>query len=136
MPLFQYKAVSDRGKKFSATIDADNLQDAKIKLIRRQVAVLQIDSLNEKQIKNRLSKTDLLNLTREIARLFQAGLPLFEALSALEEKYRGQKPHRLLLNLCDQVRSGPSFSQGLANIRKPSISSTFRWLPMQKKQAA
>lgn len=115
MPLFQYKAVSDRGKKFSATIDADNLQDAKIKLIKRQVVVLQVGPVNEKQIlKNRLSKPELLNLTREIARLLQAGLPLFETLSALEEKYRGQKPHPLLLNLCDLVRSGLSFSQGLA----------------------
>jgi len=114
MPLYQYTAVSDRGKKISATIDADSLQDAKLKLIRRQIAVLQIDTLNEKQIKDHLSKTEVLNLTREIARLLQAGLPLFEALSALEEKYQGQKAHRLLLNLCDMVRSGYTFSQGLA----------------------
>ncbi|HSX11287.1 MAG TPA: type II secretion system F family protein [Chlamydiales bacterium] len=115
MPLFQYVAVSDRGKKFSATIDADNLQDAKIRLIKRQVAVLRIDPLREGQLqKNSLSKQELLNLTREIARLLHAGLPLFETLAALEEKYRGQKPHALLLNLCDLVRSGLSFSQALA----------------------
>lgn len=115
MPLFQYKAVSERGKKFTATIDADNLQDAKIRLIKRQIAVLQIDALHEKHLqKGNLSKQELLNLTREIARLLQAGLPLFETLSALEEKYREQKPHPLLLNLCDLVRSGLSFSQGLA----------------------
>jgi general secretion pathway protein F/type IV pilus assembly protein PilC len=115
MPLFQYQAVSDRGKKFTATIDADNLQDAKLRLVKRQVAVLQVEALPEKQLrKNGLSKLELLNLTREIARLLQAGLPLFETLSALEEKYRGQKPHRLLLNLCDLVRSGLSFSQALS----------------------
>ena len=114
MPLYQYTAVSDRGKKICATIDADSLQDAKLKLIRRQIAVLQIDSLNQKQIRDHLSQNDVLTLTREIARLLQAGLPLFEALSALEEKYQGQKAHRLLLNLCDLVRSGYTFSQGLA----------------------
>lgn len=114
MPLFEYQAISERGKKFSATIDADSLQDAKFKLIRRQVAVLRIESLNEKKIKDHLKKTDILNLTREMARLLQAGLPLFETLSALEEKYQGQKPHRLLLNLCDQVRSGSSFSEALS----------------------
>lgn len=114
MPLFQYEALSEKGKKFSATVDADNLLEAKLKLIRRQVAVLRINIANEKQSKNHLSKSELLYLTREIARLLQAGLPLFETLSALEEKYRNQKPHRLLLDLCDLVRSGLPFSASLA----------------------
>lgn len=115
MPLYQYQAVSERGKKFSATIDADNLQDAKIKLVKRQVAVLRIDPLTEKQMgKDRLSKAETLYLTREMQRLLQAGLPLFETLSALEEKYRHQKPHRILLNLTDLVKSGLSFSAALA----------------------
>ncbi len=114
MPLYQYTAISERGKKFSSTIDADSLQDAKVKLIRRQIAVIQVQSVNKKRMKDQLSKTDLLNLTREIARLLGAGLPLFETLAALEEKYRNQKAHHLLIDLCDQVKSGLSFSQGLA----------------------
>ena len=118
MPIYEYKAVSEKGKKFKATIDADSLQDAKLKLIRRQIAVLEIETLSAKQMMMRLKKEDLLNLTREIARLLHAGLPLFETLSALEEKYRGQKSHRLLLDLCDHVKSGYSFSESLA--RHPS----------------
>jgi general secretion pathway protein F/type IV pilus assembly protein PilC len=115
MPLYEYQALSDRGKKIKATVDADSLQDAKLKLIRRQIAVLKIELLNEKQLSDfSIPKKELLNLTREMARLLQAGLPLFETLSALEEKYRGQKPSRLLMNLCDQVRNGLSFSQSLA----------------------
>jgi general secretion pathway protein F/type IV pilus assembly protein PilC len=114
MPYYEYQALSEKGKKFKATIDAESLQDAKLKLIRRQIAVVQIEALNEKQMRDRLTKADVLNLTREIARLLHAGLPLFEALSALEEKYRGQKAHRLLLNLSDLIKSGYSFSQSLA----------------------
>ncbi|HSX25503.1 MAG TPA: type II secretion system F family protein [Chlamydiales bacterium] len=115
MPLFRYFALSEKGKKISGTIDADNLQEAKLKLIRREVAVIKIAQLNEKQKRIQLSKSELLNLTREIARLLQAGLPLFETLSALGEKYKEQKAHRLLLDLCDKVQSGQSFSQGLAH---------------------
>lgn len=114
MPLFQYEAVSDRGKKFSATIDADHIQDAKLKLVRRQVAVLNIQPLKQQALKNLLSKADLLNLTREISRLLQAGIPLYETLAALEEKYQGQKPHRLLQGLCDSIKSGLSFSESLS----------------------
>lgn len=114
MPLFEYKAVSGKGRKLTATIDADSLQDAKLKLIRRQISVIEIHSLSGKKMKERLKKSEVLNLTRELTRLLHAGLPLFEALSALEEKYLGQKPHRILLNLADMIRSGYTFSQGLA----------------------
>lgn len=114
MPLFRYTAIAEKGKKIKGTIDADHLQEAKLKLIRREIAVIQIEALNQKQKRTLLTKSEILNLTREIARLLQAGLPLFETLSALEEKYQKQKTHCLLLDLCDKVRSGLSFSQALA----------------------
>lgn len=114
MPLFEYKAVSEKGKKFSATVDADSLHDAKCKLIRLKIAALEIVALEEKQISDSLSRVDLLNFTKELARLLLAGLPLFEALTALEEKYRGQKAHRVLLHLSDMVKNGYAFSKALA----------------------
>jgi general secretion pathway protein F len=110
LALYQFEAVSEKGKKIVGSIDADSLHDAKQKLVRRQVAAVKVNLLSEKQIRTVLSKKELLTLTSEIARLLQAGLPLFEALSALEEKYRGQKSHTLLLDLCDKVRSGQAFS--------------------------
>lgn len=118
MPLYRYEAISEKGKKISGSMDADSLQDAKIKLVRRQIAATRVDLLSEKQLVVSLTKRDLFSLTSEITRLLQAGLPLFEALSALEEKYREQKHHRLLLDLCDKVRSGQPFSQALAKHRK------------------
>jgi general secretion pathway protein F len=115
MPLYQYEAISEDGKKIAANIDAESLQDAKQKLVRRQIALIKIASLSEKEIqKNPLSKKEVLSLTRELARLIQAGLPLFEALSALEEKYRGQKPHKILLDLCEKVKIGHPLSRALS----------------------
>lgn len=119
MPLYCFEAVSERGKKLKGSIDADNLQDAKMRLARRQIAVLSVTLLSDKQMRLALSKKELLALTREMGRLLEAGLPLFEALSALEEKYRGSKMHKLLLDLCDKVRSGYSFSAALS--RHPLI---------------
>lgn len=113
MSLYQYVAINDKGKKISGSIQADSILDAKHKLARRQVTILKVDSLLQTQKRSSLNKKELLSLTSEIARLLQAGLPLYEALSALEEKYRGQKSHLLLLDLCDQVRTGQAFSQGL-----------------------
>src|SRR5229473_1042586 len=104
MALYRYSALSEKGKPFLGTIDADSLQEARFKLIKQKIAVLRLDFFTQKQKQIKLAKQEVLNLTRELGRLLQAGLPLFEALSALEEKYRGQKPQPLLLDLCDQVR--------------------------------
>ncbi len=113
MPLYCFEAVSETGKKIKGSIDADHLQDAKLRLSRRQIAVLSVSLISEKEMRLVLTKKELLSLTREMERLLQAGLPLFEALSALEEKYRSQKIHKLLLDLCDKVRSGQSLSASL-----------------------
>ena len=118
MPLYRYQAIGEKGKKVSGTVDADSLQDAKLKLIRRQIALIRLELLQEKDIGVKLKKKELLALTREMTRLLQAGIPLFETLSALEEKYRGQKMHTLLLDLCDQVRGGRSFSDALMRHKK------------------
>lgn len=114
MPLYQYQAISEDGKKIAANIEAESLQDAKQKLIRRQIAVIQISLLSEKEIQRPLAKKEVLSLTRELARLIQAGLPLFEGLSALEEKYRGQRPHKILLDLCERVKTGHPLSRALS----------------------
>ena len=113
MPLFRYTAVAERGKKEEGTIDADSLHAAKLKLVRLQIPVIQIVPLTDKQRRVVLSKQEVLNLTREMGRLLEAGLPLFETLSALEEKYRKQKAHQLFIDLCDQVRSAPNLQKHL-----------------------
>ncbi len=51
MPLFQYQAISEDGKKIAASIDAESLQDAKQKLIRRQIVAIKISPLSEKEMK-------------------------------------------------------------------------------------
>ncbi len=39
---------------------------------------------------------------------------MYEGLSALEEKYRGQKPHKILLDLCGLVKTGHPLSRSLS----------------------
>jgi len=114
MPLYRYRALSEEGKSLSATLNADSLLDAKQKLLQRKILAFKIDLVSEKDLNRGLAKKDVLALTRELARLLQAGLPLFEAISALEEKYRGHKSHRILLDVGEWVKTGHSFSSGLS----------------------
>ncbi len=113
MPLYRYQALSVEGKTFSSTIEAESLFDAKQKLSRQKVIAIQITALSDREIQKNLSQKEVFCLTREVARLLRAGLPLFETLSALEEKYRSLRPHRMLLDFCEQIKAGYPFSQAL-----------------------
>lgn len=114
MALFRYKALDERGKNVRGAIDAESLQEAKLKLVRRQILVVEVLPLEEKRKKGSLPRSELLSLTRELSRLLEAGLPLYESLTSLEEKYRKAKMHELLLDLSDQIRSGRPFSEALS----------------------
>lgn len=113
MALYRYDALAAKGKKTSGTIDAESIIDAKQKLLKQSVFLVRIEPLSLRKSKPLLSKSDLLNFSRELSRLLKAGLPLYESLSAMEEKYRGQKAQRILLDLCEQVRAGHCFSAAL-----------------------
>jgi general secretion pathway protein F len=113
MPIFQYEAINERGRKIKGIIDADTSMDAKQKLIRRQILVTAVTAMEPDRGVS-LRKSQVLTFTRELVRLLGAGLPLYESLSILEEKYHSERCiHKLLLELCDQIRSGQPFSRAL-----------------------
>lgn len=118
MSLFRYYALSDQGKKISGVIDADSYVMAKERLRKEQIMVTHIEALKEKRREISLSPPLLLDFTRALGQLLRAGLPLYESLLTIEEKYRRHKAHPLFLDLCDRIRSGTLLSDGLKGYPK------------------
>lgn len=118
MPLYEYSALNKSGKAMSGVIDADTLEIAKIRLREMQVIVTRIAKA-KKARKHAFSRQILIHFTRELMQLLSSGLPLYESLLTIEEKYRNHKAHFILLDLCDQVKGGMRFSKALAS--HPSI---------------
>jgi general secretion pathway protein F/type IV pilus assembly protein PilC len=114
MALFRYEALDFLGKKVKGMVDAETLLEAKQKLFRQSIFLTAIKSYSLHKEKSLMKKGDVLNFTRELSRLLKAGIPLYESLAAMEEKYRGTAGQRLLLDLCEQVRAGHSFSSALS----------------------
>lgn len=109
MPLFRYRALTETGKKIAGVIDADSLDLAKERLRRDQILVTQLDSVqNRREVS--LSPQMLLTFTRELGQLLNAGLPLYESLLTIEEKYRKTRSHPLFLDLCDRLKGGHKLS--------------------------
>ncbi len=113
MALFQYRAYSESGKVIRGIIDADSFDAAKDRLRTMQLPVIDVKPLHRTTENLKLSSEALLAFTRDLSQLLQAGLPLYESLVTIEEKFRGRKDHRVFLELCDQLKNGASLSKAL-----------------------
>ena len=112
MPLFRYVAIQGSGKKSKGVIEADTLDAAKDKLRRQSIMAIQISAQKGKR-EVILSQEMLSAFTRDLGQLLTAGLPLYESLLTIEEKYRSDKAQPLFLDLCDKLKGGSSLSSSL-----------------------
>lgn len=118
MPIYEYKGINDCGKKTKGVVDADSLARAKEKLKELRTIPLSLSQVNAQSKHVQLAPPLLLSFTRELAQLLKAGLPLYECLLTIEEKYRKTKEHPLFLSLCDAVKNGRSLSFALKSYPK------------------
>jgi general secretion pathway protein F len=118
MGIFRYQALTEQGKRVTGMIDADSMMVAKERLRHGQVLVTYIESLADQRKEVVLSPSSKLALTRELAQLLRAGLPLYESLQTIEEKHRKHRCHALYLDLCDQLKLGYPFSKVLERYPK------------------
>lgn len=109
MAIFRYKALTEMGKRISGVIDADSLFHAKEKLRKEKILVTKLSTIQKKK-EVELTPTMLLGFTRELKQLLGAGLPLYESLLTIEEKYKRHKTHSLYLDLCDRLKGGDQLS--------------------------
>ncbi len=113
MPLFRYRALTADGKMLKGVIDADSLIVAKERLKRQEVLVTEL-KLHQRDKQQAAMAPQLLQaFTQELAQLLRAGLPLYESLVTIEEKYRRHKIHPMLLDLCDHLKEGHLLSKAL-----------------------
>ena len=113
MPLFRYRAITAEGKNFNGVIEADSLSVAKEKLRKNQVYITELIAVGNLKGELILPPSLLLAFTRELAQLLRAGLPLYESLVTIEEKYRKHPKHSLFIDLCDHLKSGSHLSLAL-----------------------
>lgn len=118
MAVFNYQARDMSGKVVSGEVDAPDQQAATTSLIDRNLMVVAI-RLNpgKKLAKRRQGKVksqDLVVFTRQLATMMDAGLPLVQTLTALEEQTDSKQLKPVLGQLTARVEQGQSFSEALA----------------------
>ncbi|MCB1118170.1 MAG: type II secretion system F family protein [Chlamydiia bacterium] len=118
MPLYTYKAVSKLGRNQSGYVEADSFEMAKEKLRAQKLLVTLLKDFQRPAKEIKLKPSIVLTLTHDLAQLLKAGLPLYDSLLMIEEKYRGTQGHLVILDLCDQVKHGMQLSSALKRYQK------------------
>ncbi len=113
MTLYQYVAVNEKGVKQRGVLNADHIHLAKSRLKEMGLFVIKLSISKARRGAFTLPAATVLSFTRDLSLLLRS-LPLYESLLTLEEKYRGQKIHFLLTDLCELVRQGTDLSKALA----------------------
>ncbi|MEN9559599.1 MAG: hypothetical protein RLZZ502_810 [Pseudomonadota bacterium] len=122
MPSFQYQAADSQGQLQRGLTEAENEQRA-IALLRERglipIVIEPAQSLSNKGVGSSLfvrrsvGKDQILAMTRDLANLTTAGLPLDRALEVLISLADEPAQQQLLQGLRDEVRGGASLSQAL-----------------------
>lgn len=115
MPLYTYQYVDIKGKKRSGHIEANGDQEAKTKLREQGLIVTSLQAKSKITGKQNLKGDSLLAFTIQLSQLVNAGVPLYESLMAIEEQSRGEPFHRIILSLCEQIRSGQTLSGAMGH---------------------
>src|SRR5437762_4225733 len=126
MPLYRYKAVNTSGDVSAGELDAANESEIVDRLRDQGLMPMQVVAAAGERVAatqkaarrrwfapRRVTRDHLLALTRELATLLRAGLPLDRALEILINLADAPPVARLLQTVRDSVRGGKSLSQAL-----------------------
>lgn len=122
MAAFRYAAADSAGKEVSGVLEADSARAARQMLRGRNLIPLTVEPVvSEAQraalslsVGRRLSQTELAVLTRQLASLLGAALPVADALTVMVEQSEKQSVRELMAAIRTDVLGGASLSRALA----------------------
>ena len=121
MGAYQYVAVDPGGKEHRGVLEGDTPRHVRQLLRERQLLPVEVAEIEERQRKTKrqfslfkgISGLDLALLTRQLATLAKAGLPLDEALLAVSEHTEKPRLKSIILGVRAKVLEGHSLASGL-----------------------
>jgi general secretion pathway protein F len=119
-PIFDYKAVGANGKNQKGMVEAESPKSARSKLKKQGLLVTEITEKTAQRpsgsggipfIGNRVSAQEVSMMTRQLASLVKANIPLVEALAALVSQTENQKLKVVLAQVRQDVNQGSSLAK-------------------------
>jgi general secretion pathway protein F len=120
MGAYQYLALKKNGSANKGVIEADSERHARQLLREQGLIPTQIQTLTQKRVgssnnkKSTLSSADLALLTRQLATLLAAGIPVEESLRGVSEQTEKDKVRELIIGIRAKVLEGYALAQAMA----------------------
>lgn len=127
MPIFEYKGINKAGRNTKGTIDADNIRNARARLKKDGIFVTDIKNkqktgaatANKKKISSgKVPVSDLAMMTRQLATLLKANIPLVDTLSAVSEQVENPILKEAIADSKNMVNEGSQFYKTLEKYPK------------------
>ena len=126
MGAFEYKALDKSGREKKGVIEGDAPRQVRQQLREQGWVPLDVKEVVQREASKRdrpafmqrgVSATDLALITRQIATLVRAGLPLEECLRAVSQQSPNQRLQSMLLAVRSRVMEGHTLAAGLSDFR-------------------
>lgn len=124
MPVFEYQAIAKSGKTVKGVIDADTAAAARRKLRDQELYPTHVGesfgrsaeglSVDVERSGGRVKLRDVALLTRQIAVLMHAGMPLVESLGALIEQTGNTRLKKTIYDVRTKVNEGSRLADAMA----------------------
>lgn len=129
MPIFEYRGLDKNGRSVRGTTDADNIRTAKMRLRKEGLFVTDIKdkgkSAAARKAKGKktasqksVNVTDLSLMTRQLATLLKANIPLVDSLSAVAEQVENEFLSEVISDIKNSVNEGGSLFKALSKYPK------------------
>jgi len=123
MGAYEYTALDAGGKERRGVIEGDTPKHVRALLRERQLLPVTVGEVAQKEARRQkgftltsgASAADLSLLTRQLATLVKAGLPLDEALTAVSQQTEKQRVQSILLGVRAKVMEGHTLADGFAD---------------------
>jgi general secretion pathway protein F len=118
MGAYQYQALKKNGGTSKGVIEADSERHAR-QLLREQALIpTEIQTLSQQRAanaKSKISAADLSLLTRQLATLIAAGIPVEESLRGVSEQTEKDKVRELIIGIRAKVLEGYGLAQAMSH---------------------
>jgi general secretion pathway protein F len=131
MPIYEYKGITKDGKNTKGIVDSDNIRSARLKLKKDGIFVVSIEDKKKQELKKKsglkvrsgsVPVKDLSLMTRQLATLIKANIPLVDALTAVSEQVDNPILAEAIADCKNMVNEGQSLQKALS--KYPEIFNT------------
>lgn len=123
MAAFEYLAATADGRQVRGVVDGDSPRHVRSQLRERGLSPLEVNEITRKRSERRsgislaraVSASELAIVTRQLATLVRAALPLEEALQATSQQTESERLQGILLAVRAKVMEGQTLADGLSD---------------------